>query len=101
MLYPGRNDLEVLHHAAGGLSREDFARIGQLADPAPQVLQRALALDPNERFGSAVEFADELAVFMGGGRNAAAQLVRELFAKELLYETALPAATAVGYTAGP
>jgi hypothetical protein len=101
MLYRGNNDLEVLHHAAGGLLLDDFARIRQLPDPAPQILERALALDPNNRFQSATEFADELAVFMGGGRNGAAQLVRDLFGKELLYETALPTTPAVGYTAGP
>jgi hypothetical protein len=83
MLYRGTNDLEVLHHAAGGLLRDDFARIRQLPDPAPQILERALALDPNDRFQTAAEFADELAVFMGGGRNGAAQLVRDLFGKEL------------------
>ena len=101
MLYPGHNDLEVLHHAAGGLLREDFERIRRLPDPAPQILERALALDPSERFQSAFEFADELAIHMGGGRNGAAHLIRELFAQELLHETALPAAPAVGYTAGP
>jgi hypothetical protein len=101
MLYPGHSDLEVLHHAAGGLLRDDFERIRRLPDPAPQILERALALDPNERFQSAFEFADELAIHMGGGRNGAAQLVRELFARELQHETALPTATSVGYTAGP
>jgi hypothetical protein len=101
MLYPGHNDLEVLHHAAGGLLREDFERIRRLPDPAPQILERALALDPSERFQSAFEFADELAIHMGGGRNGAAHLIRELFSQELLHETALPAAPAVGYTAGP
>src|SRR6266513_2860232 len=37
-LYPGQSDLEVLHHAAAGLLREDFARIRRLPDPAPQIL---------------------------------------------------------------
>jgi len=101
LLYVGNHDLEVLHHAAAGLLRGDVARIRQLPDPAPQILERALALDPNDRFQTAAEFADELAIHMGGGRAAAAQLMRDLFAKELTHETAFPAATAVGYTAGP
>ena len=84
MLYAGHNDLEVLHHAAAGLLREDFARIRRLPDPAPQILERALALDPSERFQSAVEFADEVAVHMGGGRVGIAHLMRELFATELI-----------------
>jgi len=102
MLYAGNNDLEILHHAAGGLLLEDFARIRRLPDPAPQILERALALDPNHRYQSAAEFADEVAIHMGGGRTGAAQLMRELFGRD--FQTAsepLPAATAVGYTAGP
>ena len=103
MLYGGNNDLEVLHHAAAGLLVEDFARIRRLPDPAPQILERALALDPNHRFQTAAEFADEVAVHMGGGRIGAGQLLRELFGPDLqtASESALPAATAVGYTAGP
>ena len=95
MLYGGNNDLEVLHHAAGGLLREDFARIRRLPDPAPQILERALALDPNHRFQTAAEFADELAVHMGGGRIGAApadaRAVRPRSSDRT--ETALPAAT--------
>jgi len=101
LLYVGHNDLEVLHRAAGGLLRDDFARIRELPDPAPQILERALALDPNHRFQSATEFADEIAIHMGGGRGSAVQLMRDLFAKDLSHETALPTAPAVGYTAGP
>jgi hypothetical protein len=77
LLYRGNHDLEVLHHAASGLLLEDFERIDQLPDPAPQILGRALALDPGDRFQSAAEFADTLAIHMGGGRIAAAQLMRE------------------------
>jgi hypothetical protein len=102
MLYAGQNDLEILHHAAAGLLREDLARIRRLPDPAPQILERALALDPNHRYQSAAEFADEVAIHMGGGRTGAGQLMRELFGRE--FQTAsepLPAAAAVGYTAGP
>jgi len=101
LLYRGHNDLEVLHRAAGGLLRDDFVRIRDLPDPAPQILERALALDPSERFQSAAEFADELAIHMGGGRASVASLMRELFSRDLSDQTALPVATAVGYTAGP
>jgi len=101
LLFKGSHDLEVLHHAAVGLMRTDVERIRRLPDPAPQILERALAIDPNDRFQTAAEFADELAVHMGGGRAAAAHLMKELFSRELTHETAYPAATAVGYTAGP
>jgi serine/threonine-protein kinase len=101
LLYDGQNDLEVLHHAAGGLRLDDVARIRQLPDPAPQILERALAADPNDRYQTATEFIDAVAVHMGGGRTGLAQLMRDLFAKDLEHQTALPAAAAVGYTAGP
>jgi serine/threonine-protein kinase len=68
MLYPGNNDLEVLHHAAGCLLRDDFERIRRLPDPAPQILERALALDPANA-SAAFEFADESRPH-GGGRAA-------------------------------
>ena len=87
LLYSGFNNLEVLHHAAAGMLQDDLARIGRLPDPAPQILARALALDPNLRFQTASEFADELAIFMGGGRLALAGLMRELFGAELGPET--------------
>ena len=53
LLYSGTNDLEVLYRAASGLGLEDIGRIRKLADPAPQILERAMALDPGDRFQSA------------------------------------------------
>jgi serine/threonine-protein kinase len=87
LLYRGTNDLEVLHHAASGLRLEDFERIERLPDPAPQILGRALALDPGDRFQTAIEFADTLAIHMGGGRIGSARLMRELFGGELRFQT--------------
>ena len=78
LLYSGNNDLEVLYRAAGGLDADDIARIRKLADPAPQILERAMALDPGERFQSATEFADALAIHMGGGRAALTRLMQDL-----------------------
>jgi eukaryotic-like serine/threonine-protein kinase len=86
LLYRGTNDLEVLHHAAGGLLLEDLERVERLPDPAPQILARALALDPSERFQTASEFADTMAIHMGGGRMGAARLMRELFSGEIPQE---------------
>jgi serine/threonine-protein kinase len=82
LLYAGFNNLEVLHHAAAGLLADDLDRIGRLPDPAPQILARALAVDASLRFQTASEFADELAVHMGGGRVVLARLMRELFGAE-------------------
>jgi len=103
LLYTGNDDIEVLQHAAGGPQREDLARIRRLPDPAPQILERALAFDPNHRFQTAADFAAELAIHMGGGRNVATTLMRDLFGqdKDLVHQSAMPAAAVVGYTAGP
>ena len=79
LLYSGTNDLEVLYRAASGLGVEDIERIRMLADPAPQILERAMATDPGDRFQSATEFADALAVHMGGGRAALTRLMQDLF----------------------
>jgi hypothetical protein len=88
LMYSGDNDLEVLYRAAGGLTADDVARIRRLADPAPQILERALALDPGQRFDSAQEFADALALHMGGGRAALTRLMQQLFARDERRETA-------------
>jgi serine/threonine-protein kinase len=88
LLYTGNNDLEVLYRAAGGLTLDDIARIRRLPDPAPQILERAMAGNPGQRFQSAQEFADELAVHMGGARAALTRLMQDLFTAELDNETA-------------
>ena len=46
LLYSGNNDLEVLYRAAGGVDVDDIARIRKLADPAPQILERAHGARP-------------------------------------------------------
>jgi serine/threonine-protein kinase len=88
LLYGGENDLDVLYKAARGPTDEDLARIAALPDPAASILAKALALDPNERFQSASEFADQLAAFIGGGKARAASLVQLLFGEELRKQAA-------------
>jgi len=83
LLYGGENDLDVLYKAARGPTDEDLQRISSLPDPASSVLAKALSLDPNDRFQSALEFADQLAAFIGGGKAQAAQLMQRLFGDEL------------------
>jgi serine/threonine protein kinase len=88
LLYHGENDLDILYRAATGLTPDDVAAIDGLPDPARGVLSRALAFDPAERFQSASELADALALHTGGGKAATARLMRELFADELQRQVA-------------
>jgi Protein kinase domain len=88
LLYNGQNDLDVLYKAATGPTYDDFQRMHTLADPAGQILEKALAFDPRERFQSAAEFADAVAAHVGGGKAEAARLMQELFGEELSHEAA-------------
>jgi serine/threonine protein kinase len=86
MLYSGVNDLEVLWHAARGPGRAELELIDMLDSPAPDILRRALALDPNERFQSAGHFAAALAQHIAGAKSVTADLVEALFGDELRAE---------------
>jgi serine/threonine-protein kinase len=86
LLYSGANDLDVLYRAANGLTQEDLDHLARFPEPARGVLTKALAFDPAERFQSATEFADALAAHVGGGKGAAAKLMRQLFGAELQRE---------------
>jgi hypothetical protein len=87
-LYDGDNDLDVLFKAACGPTPEHQERIDRLPSPAREVLGLALAVDPNERFQSAAEFADSLSLHIGGAKAEAAQLMQLLFGEELRREAA-------------
>jgi len=59
-LYRGETTLNRLLRAAVGPATSQFDQIDQLPLPAAKVLRRALALDPDVRYGSAAEFARDL-----------------------------------------
>jgi serine/threonine protein kinase len=88
LLYDGTNDLEVLFKAASGATMEDYESIRRLASPAGDVLGRALAPDPADRFQSAAEFADVLAPHIGGAKAEAVAVMQRLFGDELRREAA-------------
>jgi len=87
-LYDGDNDLDVLFKAACGPTDEHRERIERLPSPARELLGLALAVDPNERFQSAAEFADALSLHVGGAKSEAAFLMQTLFGEELRREAA-------------
>jgi serine/threonine-protein kinase len=88
LLYWGDNDLETLYRAANGLTADDAAAIGALPEPARSILRRALAFDPADRYQSAAAFGEELAPYVGAGKQAVARLMQRLFGDEIRRQTA-------------
>jgi eukaryotic-like serine/threonine-protein kinase len=90
LFYGGENDLDVLFKAATGPTEEHLARISMLPEPAPEVLERALAFDPRFRFQTAAEFAEAIAVpaLTGDGKAQLMRLMPLLFGDELRHEAA-------------
>jgi hypothetical protein len=88
LLYEGDNDLDVLYKAATGPSERDWEAIYQLPRPAPELLARALAIDPAQRYQTAAEFAQDLAPHINGVKAESAGLMQLLFGEELRREAA-------------
>jgi hypothetical protein len=88
LLYDGDNDLDVLYKAASGPTVEDLQSIRKLPPPARELLLRALAINPAERYQSAAEFAAALAPFVAGAKMEACRLMQMLFGEELGEEAA-------------
>jgi hypothetical protein len=59
-----------------------------LPRPVPDIFARALAIDPAQRYQSAVEFAQDLAPHINGVKAEAASLMQLLFGDELRREAA-------------
>jgi serine/threonine-protein kinase len=83
LVYGGDNDLEALFKAATGPTKDHLAKLRGLPYPAAGILEKALAIDPQARFQSAVEFADALAPHIAGGKALLMKLMPELFGHEL------------------
>jgi serine/threonine-protein kinase len=85
-LYQGDTLYDRLMRAALGPGEEDQQRIAALPAPLPEILRRALAIDPEERFQTAAEFAQALAPYTEGGQAEVASVVELLFGDELQLE---------------
>ncbi len=97
VLYQGNTSFELLVKAAVGPSPEDLAAIRLLGSPVADIITRALAVDPAERFQSAGAFADAIAPLIARLGNEVAQLVDRFFggdfrAEEQRFSDAVPAA---------
>jgi hypothetical protein len=78
-LYRDETMFNRLVRAAIGPAITEFTQIGELPEKAANVLRRALALDPAERYQNAREFARDLAGHFTIGRNELADLMETLF----------------------
>jgi serine/threonine protein kinase len=85
--HPGETFYDLLTAAAAGPDEAQRARIAALPAPLPEILTRALAVDPDERFQSCAEFSAAIAPHLkSGGAIELASRVIALFGEELRAE---------------
>ncbi len=82
-LYLGESTFDQLLRAANGPKTEHLRMLAGLPPAIAAILRRALAVDPNDRYQSAAEFAADLAPHAAGGKFEAAALMQTLFGEEL------------------
>jgi tRNA A-37 threonylcarbamoyl transferase component Bud32 len=82
-LYLGESTFDQLLRAANGPKTEHLRMLAGLPPATAAILRRALAVDPNDRYQSAAEFAADLAPYAAGGKFEAAALMQTLFGEEL------------------
>lgn len=87
-LYSGETTAEVFYKASTGPTADHLARIRCIPEPLPQILERALALNPGDRFSDASTFAEQLAPYTAGARSELATLMNAFFGDELRRKTA-------------
>ncbi len=85
-LYRGETLYDRLMRAALGPGDEELERIAALPAPMPEILGRALSVDPDGRYQTANEFALALTPFIEGGAVEAAGVLELLFGDELQLE---------------
>jgi serine/threonine-protein kinase len=85
-LYRGETLFDRLTRAAMGPGEEEWAQIAALPRPLPEILKRALAIDPAERFQTAAEFAQAVAPYISGGAGELTGVINALYGDELQLE---------------
>jgi tRNA A-37 threonylcarbamoyl transferase component Bud32 len=81
-LYLGESTFDQLLRAATGPKTEQLRMLAGLPTNTAAILMRALAVDPNDRYQTAAEFAAALAPHVAGGKFEAAALMQTLFGEE-------------------
>jgi serine/threonine protein kinase len=86
VLYHGETTYELLVKAATGPGAEELTRIAALPPLCAEIVNRALRIEPAERYASAAEFGAAVAGHLAGGSAEAARLMRELFTTDFQQE---------------
>jgi hypothetical protein len=87
-LYGTYNPASAFYEATSGLNADQRERVRALPAPLPTILEKALALDPASRYGSARDFADAIAPFVTGVKPEMATLMNALFGEDLRRQNA-------------
>jgi hypothetical protein len=85
-LYRGETLFDRLTRAAMGPGEEEWAQIAALPKPLPEILKRALSIDPAERYQTAAEFAQAVAPYISGGAGELTGVINALYGDELQLE---------------
>ena len=95
LIYRGSTAGETLFNAATGPTSDELDRVRALPEPASRVLARALAIDPQDRYQTAEEFAAAIAPqIRTGARHSLSAVVHNLFGAELRSESGAHATVA-------
>lgn len=83
-LYRGRTSFELLARAGNGPTEEDLRKVAGLGAPLAELIARAIAVDPKDRFQDAEDFARAVAAAGPAATSGQLQaLMEELFRDEL------------------
>jgi serine/threonine protein kinase len=85
-LYQGDTLYDRLNRAATGPGPEEMAKVALLPAPLPEILQRALAVNADERYQCAADFRAVLAPLGEGGEAELAAAIARNFARDLQAE---------------
>lgn len=85
-LYEGETLFDRLTRAAMGPGAEELGRIAELPAPLPDLLRKALAIEPSERYETAAAFAQAIAVHGLSGSAELAGVMNALYGDELALE---------------
>jgi hypothetical protein len=85
-LYEGTSLYERLSRAAAGPGPEDWAKIAALPPALAEMLRRALAVDPDDRYQTATDFRAVVAPLMAGGDVELSSAISRNFDRELRAE---------------